>query len=83
MEQTDPLKDTWAVRRAVLGDAYVDAAAAPRAGVTQEELGELPFQIAAYCGAPAGVAARRGLAETEEVRDAARRAASDGARGGD
>ncbi|WP_063741952.1 carboxymuconolactone decarboxylase family protein [Streptomyces yerevanensis] len=139
MDQADPLKDAWAVRRAVLGDAYVDAAAgdprpvagafqdyitemvwgvwarggaltprdrsllvlamtatlgrmeefrthaaaAPRAGVTQKELDELSFQIAAYCGAPAGVAARRGLAETEEARNAARHGAPDGARGGD
>lgn len=101
MDQADPLKDAWAVHRAVLSDADADADADAAAGdprphrgvpyprrratrrVTQEELDELPFQIAAYCGAPAGVAARRGLAETEEARDAARRAASDGARGGD
>jgi 4-carboxymuconolactone decarboxylase len=35
------------------------AAAAHRAGVTDEEVDELLFQIAAYCGGPAGVAARR------------------------
>jgi 4-carboxymuconolactone decarboxylase len=35
------------------------AAAAHRAGVTDEEIDELLFQIAAYCGGPAGVAARR------------------------
>jgi 4-carboxymuconolactone decarboxylase len=33
----------------------------PRAGVTDEEVDELVFQIAAYCGAPAGMAARRGV----------------------
>ena len=32
-----------------------------RTGVTDEELDELLFQIAAYCGAPAGVSARRAL----------------------
>ena len=30
-------------------------------GVTDDELAELLFQIAAYCGVPAGVAARRAL----------------------
>jgi 4-carboxymuconolactone decarboxylase len=34
-----------------------------RAGVTDEELDELLFQIAAYCGVPAGVAARRVVRE--------------------
>jgi 4-carboxymuconolactone decarboxylase len=42
-----------------------------RTGVSDEELDELLFQIAAYCGAPAGVSARRALlaeraAEQEE-----------------
>ncbi len=32
-----------------------------RTGVTDEELDELLFQIAAYCGAPAGVSARKAL----------------------
>lgn len=32
-----------------------------RTGVTDDELDELLFQVAAYCGAPAGVAARRSL----------------------
>jgi 4-carboxymuconolactone decarboxylase len=31
----------------------------PRTGVTDAELDELLFQIAAYCGVPAGSAARR------------------------
>jgi len=35
--------------------------AAPRAGATDAEVDELLFQIAAYCGAPAGSAARRSV----------------------
>ncbi len=118
MEQpTDPLDTARALRRAVLGDAYVDAQAADpnptmaefqeyltatawgvwarggplstrdrsplvlamlaalgrmeefklhagashRAGVTPDELDELLFQIAAYCGGPAGLSAKRAL----------------------
>jgi 4-carboxymuconolactone decarboxylase len=117
MEQTDPLDAARALRRSVLGDAYVDAQAADpnptmdefheyltasawgvwarggplstrdrsllvlamtaalgrmeefklhagashRAGVTPDELDELLFQIAAYCGAPAGLSAKRAL----------------------
>jgi 4-carboxymuconolactone decarboxylase len=42
-----------------------------RTGVTDEELDELLFQIAAYCGAPAGLSAKRALqqvrAETSEA----------------
>ena len=34
-----------------------------RTGVTDDELDELLFQIAAYCGVPAGVAAKRALLE--------------------
>lgn len=34
-------------------------ASAHRAGVTDDEVDELLFQIAAYCGGPAGVSARR------------------------
>jgi 4-carboxymuconolactone decarboxylase len=39
-----------------------------RTGVSDDELDELLFQIAAYCGAPAGVSARRALlaVRTEE-----------------
>ena len=37
------------------------AAASPRAGVTGDELDELLFQIAAYCGGPAGLSAKRAL----------------------
>lgn len=32
-----------------------------RTGVTDEELDELLFQVAAYCGAPAGIAAKRAV----------------------
>ena len=117
MEHDDPLAAARALRRAVLGDAYVDAqaadpnpamaefseyltsmawgvwarggalstrdrsllvlamtaalgrmeefklhaAASGRAGVTPDELDELLFQIAAYCGGPAGLSAKRAL----------------------
>ena len=116
MDETDDLRGAYAMRRRVLGDAYVDrvtaesdgtaaefqdyitsmawgvwtrgslttrdrsllvmamtaalgrmeefrlhAGATPRTGVTDEELDELLFQVAAYCGAPAGIAARRAL----------------------
>jgi 4-carboxymuconolactone decarboxylase len=37
------------------------AGATPRTGVTEAELDELLFQVAAYCGAPAGIAAKRAL----------------------
>ena len=39
------------------------ASARGRTGVTDDELGELLFQVAAYCGVPAGVAAKRALLE--------------------
>jgi 4-carboxymuconolactone decarboxylase len=42
--------------------------AAPNAGVSDEELDELLFQITAYCGAPAGVAGRRVLREIRAAR---------------
>jgi 4-carboxymuconolactone decarboxylase len=117
MEHDDSLAAARALRRAVLGDAYVDAQAADpnpvmaefseyltsmawgvwarggalstrdrsllvlamtaalgrmeefklhaasseRAGVTPDELDELLFQIAAYCGGPAGLSAKRAL----------------------
>ncbi len=128
MDDTDHLQAARAIRRAMLGDAYVDsqtadpdpgsaaaefqdyitsmawgvwtragaltprdrsllvmamtaalgrmeefrlhASSASRTGVTDEELDELPFQIAAYCGAPAGIAARRGLLASRAARDA-------------
>jgi 4-carboxymuconolactone decarboxylase len=114
MKDSEELRAARAMRRKVLGDAYVDAATADpdpvaaefqdyltstawgvwtrgvlstrdrsllvlamtaalgrmeefrlhtssahRAGVTDQEVDELLFQIAAYCGAPAGVSARR------------------------
>lgn len=117
MEQTDQLHAAYALRRAMLGDTYVDSqtvdndpvaqefqdhitsmawgvwsrggALSPRdrsllvmamtaalgrmdefrlhasstsqTGVTDSEIDELLFQVAAYCGAPAGIAARRAI----------------------
>ncbi len=117
MTETDELAKARAMRRAMLGDAYVDGQAAdpnpvmgefqdyitsmawgvwaregalsprdrsllvlamtaalgrmdefrlhvgasPRTGVTDDELDELLFQVAAYCGAPAGISAKRAL----------------------
>lgn len=117
MSGDDPLDAARAMRRAMLGDAYVDAQTADpnpvmgefqdfltamawgawtrggalssrdrsllvlamtaalgrmdefrlhagareRTGVTDAELDELLFQIAAYCGAPAGLSAKRAL----------------------
>jgi 4-carboxymuconolactone decarboxylase len=124
-DQPDARAAAYAVRRAVLGDAYVDAqaagagpaaaefqdyvtatawgvwarggplslrdrsllvlamtaalgrmdefrlhaGAAHRAGVTDDELDELLFQVAAYCGAPAGVAASRVLRAVRAERE--------------
>jgi 4-carboxymuconolactone decarboxylase len=45
------------------------AASTPQTGVTDEEVDELLFQIAAYCGAPAGIAARRNLLAVRAERD--------------
>ena len=39
------------------------ASARSRTGVTDEELDELLFQVAAYCGAPAGISAKRAMLE--------------------
>jgi 4-carboxymuconolactone decarboxylase len=117
MSESDQLDAARAMRRAMLGDAYVDAqtadpnpamgefqdyltalawgvwtrggalstrdrslvvlamtaalgrmdefrlhaSAQERTGVTDDELDELLFQIAAYCGAPAGLSAKRAL----------------------
>jgi 4-carboxymuconolactone decarboxylase len=44
------------------------AGAAPQTGVTDEEIDELLFQLAAYCGAPAGIAARRNLLAVRAAR---------------
>ena len=45
------------------------AGAAPRAGVSDDEIDELLFQLVAYCGAPAGVSARRVVRELRAARD--------------
>jgi 4-carboxymuconolactone decarboxylase len=45
------------------------AGSAGRAGVTDAEIDELLFQIAAYCGAPAGVAARRAVLAVRAARE--------------
>lgn len=45
------------------------AGSAPRAGVADEEIDELLFQIVAYCGAPAGVSARRAVRELRAARE--------------
>jgi 4-carboxymuconolactone decarboxylase len=119
MEPTEVLHEARALRRAMLGDEYVDgqtvesnprlqefqdyitsmawgvwtrggvlsprdrsllvlamtaalgrmeefrlhASARSRTGVSDAEIDELLFQIAAYCGAPAGIAAKRALQE--------------------
>jgi len=39
----------------------IHARARERTGVTDDELDELLFQIAAYCGGPAGLSAKRAL----------------------
>ena len=125
MEETEGLRAARAMRRAMLGDAYVDAmttdddpvagefqdyltsmawgvwtrggALSPRdrsllvlamtaalgrmeefrlhagamgqTGVTDDELDELLFQVAAYCGAPAALAARRQILAMRAERD--------------
>jgi 4-carboxymuconolactone decarboxylase len=125
MEETDELRAARAMRRAVLGDEYVDrvtadadpasvdfqdyltsmawgvwarggaltprdrsllvlamtaalsrmeefrlhASSAARAGVTDAEIDELLFQIAGYCGVPAGVAARRSVQSVRAERE--------------
>jgi 4-carboxymuconolactone decarboxylase len=134
MEETEQLRAARAMRRAMLGDEYVDnqhadpdpltaefqdyvttmawgvwaregalsprdrsllvmamtaalgrmeefklhASAQARTGVTDAEIDELLFQIAAYCGAPAGISARRQIkavrAEREGPSGPARRA---------
>ena len=125
MEETEPLRAARAMRRAMLGDEYVDgqhsdpdpltqefqdyvtsmawgvwaregalsprdrsllvmamtaalgrmeefklhASAQARTGVTDAEIDELLFQIAAYCGAPAGIAARRQITAVRTERE--------------
>ena len=48
----------------------IHAAAAPNAGVTDEEIDELVFQVAAYCGGPAGLSARNAIKTIRAERDA-------------
>ena len=45
------------------------ASAQSRTGVTDAELDELLFQIVAYCGAPAGLAAKRALLQVRAERE--------------
>ncbi len=126
MEETEQLRAARAMRRAMLGDEYVDsqtaetdpvaqefqdhittqawgvwtrgvltprdrsllvlamtaalgrleefklhASAMPRTGVTDAEIDELLFQVAAYCGAPAAISARRVLKAYRAERDKA------------
>ena len=51
-----------------LEEFRLHAGASERTGVTDAELDELLFQVAAYCGAPAGQAARRVLLEVRGAR---------------
>lgn len=124
MEETEQLRAARALRRAMLGDEYVDrvtadpdpvaiefqdyitsmawgvwarggalstrdrsllvmamtaalgrmdefrihASSTGNTGVTDEEVDELLLQIAAYCGGPAAIAARRGIQEVRAAR---------------
>ena len=45
------------------------ASSTAQTGVTDDEIDELLFQIAAYCGVPAGVAARREIQAVRAARD--------------
>jgi 4-carboxymuconolactone decarboxylase len=45
------------------------ASSTARTAVTDEEVDELIFQIAAYCGAPVGVAARRAIGAVRAARE--------------
>jgi 4-carboxymuconolactone decarboxylase len=47
----------------------IHVAASTRAGVTDAEVDELLFQIAAYCGGPAGVSARRAVTAVRAERE--------------
>jgi 4-carboxymuconolactone decarboxylase len=124
MDESEQLREAREMRRAILGDAYVDAmtddpdpvarefqeyvttmawgvwarggplsprdrsllvmamtaalgrmeefrlhaSAMAQTGVTDEELDELVFQIAAYCGAPAALAARKQISALRSER---------------
>ncbi len=47
------------------------ASSTTQTGVSDEEVDELLFQVAAYCGAPAGVAARRAVRAVRAARGSA------------
>jgi 4-carboxymuconolactone decarboxylase len=47
----------------------IHATAAPRAGVGDDEVDELVFQVAAYCGGPAALAARRVITAVRAERE--------------
>jgi 4-carboxymuconolactone decarboxylase len=135
----EALSDAYALRRAMLGDAYVDAqqtetdpvarefpdhstrqawgvwtrggalsnrdrsllvlamtaalgrleefklhaSAQPRTGVTDAEVDELLFQLAAYCGAPAAISAKRALREVRATRAADATQAAEAAQAAD
>ena len=51
-----------------LEEFRLHAGASERTGVTDAELDELLFQVTAYCGAPAGQAAKRVLVEVRDAR---------------
>ena len=51
-----------------LEEFRLHAGAIERTGVTDAELDELLFQVTAYCGAPAGQAAKRVLVEVRDAR---------------
>jgi 4-carboxymuconolactone decarboxylase len=53
-----------------LDEFRLHASAQPQTGVTDDELDELLFQIAAYCGAPAGVGAKHVIQEIRANRGA-------------
>lgn len=46
-----------------MDEFMLHAGARSRTGVSDDELDELLFQVAAYCGAPAGLAAKRAVVE--------------------
>lgn len=47
------------------------ASSQPYTGVSDDEINELLFQVAAYCGAPAGISAKRVIKEIRTQREAA------------
>lgn len=48
------------------------AASQTNTGVSDEEINELLFQVAAYCGAPAGISAKRVVKDLRTQRDGGR-----------